>query len=84
MVRPSLVAGLALTWARALGEFGATIAFAGNTPGRTQTVPLAVYSQLESGNDDAISLSMLMMLVSLTILIGLRGKWLGALKRGVA
>jgi ABC-type sulfate transport system permease component len=47
-------------------------------------VPLAVYSQLESGNDDAISLSMLMMLVSLTILIGLRGKWLGALKRGVA
>jgi molybdate transport system permease protein len=84
MVRPSLIAGLALTWARALGEFGATIAFAGNTPGRTQTVPLAVYSQLESGNDDAISLSMLMMLVSLTILIGLRGKWLGALKRGVA
>lgn len=82
LVRPSLIAGLALTWARALGEFGATIAFAGNTPGRTQTVPLAVYSQLESGGDDALALSMLMMFVSLAVLIGLRGRWIGALKRG--
>ena len=82
LVRPSLLAALVLTWARALGEFGATIAFAGNTAGRTQTVPLAVYSQLESGGDDALALSMLMMIVSLGVLIALRGKWVNALRRG--
>lgn len=82
VVRQSLIAALVLTWARALGEFGATIAFAGNTPGRTQTVPLAVYSQLESGGDSALALSMLMMLVSLFVLLGLRGTWVGALRRG--
>ena len=82
LVRPSLLAALVLTWARALGEFGATIAFAGNTAGRTQTVPLAVYSQLESGGDDALALSTLMMIVSLGVLIALRGKWVNALRRG--
>lgn len=82
LVRPSLIAGLVLTWARALGEFGATITFAGNTPGRTQTVPLAVYSALESGNDSALALSMLMVGVSIVVLVALRGRWIGALRRG--
>lgn len=82
LVRPSLIAGLVLTWARALGEFGATITFAGNTPGRTQTVPLAVYSALESGDDSALALSMLMVAVSVAVLVGLRSRWLGALRRG--
>lgn len=82
LVRPSLAAALVLTWARALGEFGATIAFAGNTEGRTQTVPLAVFSQLESGDDSALALSMLMMFVSLIVLVALRGKWISALRRG--
>ena len=82
MVRASLVAGVVLTWARALGEFGATITFAGNTPGRTQTIPLAVYSALESGGDSALALSMLMMLVSILVLVALRNRWVGALKRG--
>ncbi|MFM7337102.1 MAG: ABC transporter permease [Actinomycetota bacterium] len=82
LVRPSFLAALVLTWARALGEFGATIAFAGNTAGRTQTVPLAVYSQLESGDQDALALSMLMMIVSLGVLIALRGRWISALRRG--
>lgn len=82
LVRPSLIAGLVLTWARALGEFGATITFAGNTPGRTQTVPLAVYSALESGNDSALALSMLMVAVSVAILVGLRTRWIGPLRRG--
>lgn len=82
--RPSLVAGLVLTWARALGEFGATVTFAGNTPGRTQTLPLAIYSSLEAGNDAALALSFLMMAVSLVILVGLRGRWLPALRRGGA
>jgi molybdate transport system permease protein len=82
LVGPSLIAATVLTWARALGEFGATITFAGNTPGRTQTVPLAVYSALESGNDSALALSMLMVIVSVAVLVALRGRWIGALRRG--
>lgn len=84
LVMPSLVAGLVLTWARALGEFGATITFAGNTAGRTQTVPLAVYSALESGDDSALALSMLMVVVSIAVLVALRGRWVGALRRSGA
>ena len=77
MIAPSLVAGAALSWARALGEFGATITFAGNLPGTTQTMPLAVYVALETNTDGAIALSLVMLVVSSTILIGLRRRWLG-------
>src|SRR6266699_1467366 len=77
LVRPSLVAGAVLCWARALGEFGATITFAGNFPGRTQTMPLAVYLALESNPDAAIILSLVLLAVSLAVLIGLRDRWLG-------
>lgn len=77
LIAPSLAAGTALTWARALGEFGATITFAGNLPGTTQTMPLAVYVALESNTDGAIALSLLLLVVSLGILIGLRHRWLG-------
>jgi molybdate transport system permease protein len=78
LVRPSLIAGATLCWARALGEFGATITFAGNFPGRTQTMPLAVYLALETNFDAAIVLSLLLLAVSLIVLIGLRDRWLGA------
>ncbi len=78
LVRPSLVAGAVLCWARALGEFGATITFAGNFPGRTQTMPLAVYLALESSPQSAIVLSLVLLLVSLSVLVGLRDRWLGA------
>ena len=78
LVRPSLVAGAVLCWARALGEFGATITFAGNFPGRTQTMPLAVYLALESSPQSAIVLSLVLLLVSLGVLVGLRERWLGA------
>jgi molybdate transport system permease protein len=78
LVRPSLVAGAVLCWARALGEFGATITFAGNFPGRTQTMPLAVYLALETNPDAAIVLSLVLLAVSLAVLIGLRDRWLGA------
>jgi molybdate transport system permease protein len=77
-VRPSLVAGAVLCWARALGEFGATITFAGNLPGQTQTMPLAVYLALETNPDAAILLSLVLLAVSLAVLIGLRDRWLGA------
>jgi len=78
LVRPSLVAGAVLCWARALGEFGATITFAGNFPGRTQTMPLAVYLALQTSPQSAIVLSLVLRLVSLAVLVGLRGRWLGA------
>jgi molybdate transport system permease protein len=77
LIAPSLAAGAALTWARALGEFGATITFAGNLPGTTQTMPLAVYVALESDTDGAIALSLVLLAVSLIVLIGLRDRWLG-------
>lgn len=79
MIGPSLMAGLLLSWARALGEFGATITFAGNLQGRTQTLPLAVFVALESDRDTAIALSLVMVAVSLTVLVALRDRWWKAL-----
>lgn len=75
MIAPSLVAGAVLCWARALGEFGATITFAGNLQGRTQTMPLAVFLALESDRDAAIALSLILVAVSLTVLVLLRDRW---------
>ena len=76
LIAPSLLAGGVLCWARAVGEFGATIAFAGNFPGRTQTMPLAVYLALESDPDAAIALSMVLLVVSVAVLVALRDRWL--------
>ena len=78
LIAPSLLAGAVLCWARALGEFGATITFAGNFPGRTQTMPLAVYVALESDPDAAVALSLVLLLVSIAVLVGLRDRWLSA------
>jgi molybdate transport system permease protein len=79
LLRPAIFSGAVLCWARALGEFGATITFAGNFPGRTQTVPVAVYVALETRPDSAIVLSLILLAVSLAILVGMRDRWLGAL-----
>jgi molybdate transport system permease protein len=76
LARPSLLAGALLCWARALGEFGATITFAGNFPGRTQTLPLAVYVALETRPEAALLLSLALLVVSLLVLAGLRRRWL--------
>jgi molybdate transport system permease protein len=83
-VRPALVAGAVLTWARALGEFGATITFAGSLPGVTRTMPLEAYLALETDTDRAILLSLTLVVISFTVLYGLRGRWVGALLRGAA
>src|SRR6266542_1049775 len=72
LVAPSLYAGAVLCWARALGEFGATITFAGNVPGSTQTLPLAVYIALETRPEAAIALSLVLLLLSLVVLVALR------------
>lgn len=75
MIAPSLRAGLLIAWTRALGEFGATITFAGSFQGRTRTLPLAVYHALESQPSAAIALSMILLLVSAVVLFLLRRQW---------
>ena len=77
MVAPGVAAGAVLCWARALGEFGATITFAGNFPGTTQTMPLAVYLALQRDPESAIVLSLVLLAVSLATLLLLRDRWLG-------
>ncbi|MEU2611056.1 ABC transporter permease [Micromonospora sp. NPDC007271] len=77
LVAPGVAAGAVLCWARALGEFGATITFAGNYPGRTQTMPIAVYLALETEPQAAIVLSLILLAVSVAILAGLRDRWVG-------
>jgi molybdate transport system permease protein len=77
MAMPGVVAGMVLGWARSLGEFGATITFAGNFPGVTQTMPLAVYEALQSDPEAALVLSLVLLLVSLGVLALLRERWLG-------
>jgi molybdate transport system permease protein len=69
---PSLAGGAAMSWARALGEFGATLMFAGNMSGRTQTLPLAIYTALESDLRTAQSLSILLVVVAFTLLVAIR------------
>lgn len=75
-VAPSIAAGAVLAWARALGEFGATVTFAGSFPGRTQTLPISVYYALETNPDAAIALSLLMIAIAVTVLVALRDRWL--------
>ncbi len=79
LVGPSVLAGGVLCFARALGEFGATITFAGNFPGTTQTMPLAIYLAMERDPDVALALSLVLVVVSLAVLAGLRSRWLTGL-----
>lgn len=76
MVGPAVAAGLTLSWARAFGEFGATVAFAGSLAGKTETLPLAVFVDLQTNRPVAIALSLLMVAVSLVVLVALRARWL--------
>lgn len=77
IVRPAVIAGSVLSFARALGEFGATITLAGNMPGVTRTMPTAIYLTIQTDPDAAITLALVLLAVSLTVLIGLRGRWTG-------
>lgn len=83
-IRPALAAGAVLAWARALGEFGATITFAGNFPGTTQTLPLAVYLSLETNPEEAIVLALVLIAISFAVLVGLRDRWFGRSDRPVS
>ena len=81
MAGPSLLTGLTLAWARAMSEFGATIMFAGNLMGKTQTMPLAIMTTMESSLDKALALSVLLLGGSMVLLIALgivaRRRWQG-------
>lgn len=79
-VGPAVASGATLAWARALGEFGATITFAGSIAGVTQTMPLAVYQVLPTDPDGALTLSVLLLAISTTVIVGLRSRWLPALR----
>ena len=83
-IRPALAAGAVLAWARALGEFGATITFAGNYPGTTQTLPLSVYLALETNPEKAIVLALALIAISFAVLIGLRDRWFVRINRDAA
>jgi molybdate transport system permease protein len=72
LARSGLAGGAALCWARALGEFGATLMFAGNLSGRTQTLPLAIYTALESDLQTAQSLSVVLVVVAFALLVAMR------------
>ena len=76
LLRNSIFAGIALSWARALGEFGATITFAGDSPGRTMTLPLQLFVALETNPERAMVIGVLMVAISLSVLVTLRGNWL--------
>ncbi|HVF73460.1 MAG TPA: ABC transporter permease subunit [Acidimicrobiales bacterium] len=77
---PSIAAGAALAWARALGEFGATVTFAGTFPGRTETLPSSVYLAMEREPGAAVLLSVLLLAISVLVLVALRGRWLRVLR----
>jgi molybdate transport system permease protein len=82
-VGPAVLAGAVLAWARALGEFGATVTFAGSLEGRTQTLPLAVYDLLERDPADAVVLSAVLVVVAVAVLVGLRDRWFGVFRSDV-
>jgi molybdate transport system permease protein len=75
LVRPSLVAGAVLCWARALGEFGATITFAGSLPGVTRTMPIEVYLAMQDDPRAATALALVLVGVSVLVLVALRERW---------
>ncbi len=77
LVAPGITAGAVLCFARALGEFGATITFAGSLPGVTRTMPLAVYLALETNPEAAVVLSLVLLAVSVLVLASLRDRWVG-------
>jgi molybdate transport system permease protein len=79
IVAPGISAGALLCFTRALGEFGATITFAGSFPGVTQTLPISTYLQLQTDPDAAIALSLVLMLVSVVVLVSLRDRWVPGL-----
>lgn len=80
LVGPAVGAGAVLSWARAMGEFGATITFAGSLPGRTETMPVRVYVELIDDFEGTVVLSILLLTVAVLTLVLLRDRWVGGLR----
>jgi len=78
LLAPQLAAGLVLAWARALGEFGATLMFAGNLAGRTQTLPLAAFETAQTDPRGALVIALMLVVISLAVIVALRGRLTGA------
>jgi len=74
-IAPAVVAGALMAWARAIGEFGATVTFAGSVKGRTETLPSAVYQSLEADRGTAVIMSVLLVLIAVLVLLALRARW---------
>lgn len=81
MTLPGVVSGLVLAWSRALGEFGATVTFAGNFPGTTRTMPLAIYTARQAEPETALVLSVVLLGISVAVLVALRERWIGGVTR---
>jgi len=79
LIAPGVSAGALLCFCRALGEFGATITFAGSFPGVTQTLPITIYLQLQTNPDAAIALSLVLLAISVAVLVTLRDRWVPGL-----
>jgi len=78
-IRPGIFAGAVMCFARALGEFGATVTFAGNVEGVTQTMPLAIYLSLQRDEESAIAMAVGLVVLSVVVLIGMRSRWMPAI-----
>lgn len=76
LIGPSLLAGVVLAWARALGEFGATVTFAGNVEGATRTMPVAISTSLQTDRESAIALSIVLIGICVVVLVTLRNRWM--------
>ncbi|MDT0202175.1 ABC transporter permease [Nocardioides sp. AE5] len=76
LAMPGILAGMMLGWARSIGEFGATITFAGNYPGTTQTMPSLIYVSMNSNPEAARSLALVLLVFSVAVLVLLRDRWL--------
>lgn len=81
MTLPGVVSGLVLAWSRALGEFGATVTFAGNFPGTTRTMPLAIYTARQAEPETSLVLSVILLGISVAVLVALRERWIGGVTR---
>lgn len=81
LAAPGVASGAALAWARALGEFGATITFAGNRPDVTRTMPLEIYTTYNTDRGGALVLSLVLLVVSVVVLAALRERWMGGAVR---
>jgi molybdate transport system permease protein len=82
LIAPGIAAGAALSFARALGEYGATVTFATSIPGVTQTLPMAIYARLAADDRDAaIALSLVLIAISVVVLVAFRDRWLPGVLR---